>query len=258
VKQVKGILFILPKPAEASSVLIKNQLAYRFRKLVSSLLGYSQVPEKWVKVLAVNEDYANGLLWEAWNDNYKAINSLLREHDEIEVNMAKYNFSSDSEEMEKLIGQFEETSATLEACFREQDSLYQRIIGSSQTKQGVKIDRENLGWHRNGIIIDGKLELIQFPEELPAELFKGKAINDIITFTFKDIEFTFTLKEKLYGFDDSESCEDDMPENKFDGIMISEITKIKKKPSMPLPAKVALAALGGLGIIALMAACKRI
>jgi len=262
-KQLKGILFVLSKKAEDTSVLEKsNPLAHIIRSTVSTLLGYSEVPEKWVKVLAVDEDYANGLLWNAWNDNYKAINSLLKEHEEIKKNVTKYNFLPDSDEMDKLIQQFNEITANLESSFQEQDDLYQSIIKSTQIKQEAKTDYENFGWHQSGIIIDGKSELAKFPEELPAELFEGKAENDIITFVLnEDIEFTFTLKEKLYGFDENQFFKDDIPYNegiKLDASKLYETPQLKKKLSIPLPVKIALAALGGLGIIALIAGCRRL
>ena len=250
-KQKKGILFVSSKPAEDSSVLAKkNKLAFIAREMSSFSLGFPQVPEKWVKVLAVDEDYADALLWEAWNDNYKAIDSLNKEHMEISKNMAKYNFLPDSDEMEKLIRQFEETNANLESRFQEQESLYKSIIDSPQAKQEIKIDRKKLGWHNGGTMIDGKYELIRFPDELPSELFEGKAENDIIAFTYDDIEFVLTIKEKLYGYDESIFSEDEDILNQKNDAVFSTFAA-KEKVIIPIPI-IGLAVLGGLGLAGLV------
>ena len=234
-KQVKGHLFVLPIQAMKTSALVKTHHAYTIRAMVSGLLGRTEVLENWVKVRASDEIHPDSQLWDAWYDNYKAVNSLLHEHNEIMNRMNRHNFSPDSERMDKLITQFEETTKSLESRFEEQNAIAD-ALGESKDTEGTE---KSIDWHRQGFNIEGKISNTPFPEELPSDIFEGKKKDDLITFTYGDIEFTFTIKQVL--------------EDEGEGIPLEFgiFPSLPRKPSMPVPIKIALGIIGGLGILLL-------
>jgi len=248
-KQVTGHLIVVSGLTANTSDLGKGSDAYKVRYMVSSLLGLSEVPEKWVKVRASDKYNANNSLWETWNENNRAINLLLYEHGEIMKQMEKLKFSPESDEMDKLISRMEETTRNLENRFEKQNSLREKLAekGNSESIEN------NHDWYQDGYFIDGEPAKMPFPEELPALLFEDKKDNETITFAYGDTEFSLIVNGIPDYDDESQRSEQLTNDNIQEEKSLPKI--VNKKPSMPLPAKITLGVLGGLALAGILAAC---
>jgi hypothetical protein len=56
-KQLRGHVYVVPVPQEKTGNLAAGNTDGKIRRFISGLLGLPQVPESWVKICAVDEDF---------------------------------------------------------------------------------------------------------------------------------------------------------------------------------------------------------
>ena len=253
-KQVKGIAFLIPKATKKTSDLDKDSEAYKIRAGIAHRLGLAEVPEKWVNVCVTDERYQNNGTWKNLLTTSNSINLLFHEQNEIIEKLYKNFFTPSNEDVDRLIMRYEETTKEIEMHLEKRKACYQFSKIQLFREENDKFPGIGFDWHKFGFLLDGNVALELFPRELPAELFNGKHDLEIITFIFSDIEFSLKINQTLNGFADltfdevlNQVIEDGDSKSKEEETPASGI--FMKKSSIPVPVKVALVALGGLGLL---------